>query len=92
MTESVYITEVPLKDRAISQNNADSSEEEFNDSDEEVKESNQHFQVDQAEPPTNYDDAFSTMPKKVEQKLSNIKVTYKQLLIFIERHCFKRWL
>jgi hypothetical protein len=40
MTESVYITEVPLKDRAISQNNADSSEEEFNDSDEEVKESN----------------------------------------------------
>jgi hypothetical protein len=47
MTESVYITEVPLKDRqAPSKTANDSSEEEFNDSDEEVKEANQHFQVD----------------------------------------------
>jgi len=47
MNESVYITEVPLKDhQAPSKTANDSSEEDFNDSDEEVKESNQHFQVE----------------------------------------------
>ena len=53
----------------------DDSDEEFVDSDEEVEDKTQYFQVDQAEPPTNYDDAYSTMPKKVESKLTNIKVS-----------------
>ena len=48
MTDSVLITEVPLRDRLPTQQiKEDSSEEEFYDSDEEVKESStQHFQVD----------------------------------------------
>jgi hypothetical protein len=47
MTDSVYITEVPLRDRLPSQKiKEESSDDEFVDSDEEVKEANQHFQVD----------------------------------------------
>ena len=41
--------------------------------DEDEREENQYFQVDDAEPPTNYDDAFSTLPAKI--KLQNIKVS-----------------
>ena len=34
---------------------------------------NNLYQVDDAEPPTNYDDAYSTLPAKI--KLQNIKVS-----------------
>ena len=49
-----------------------SDEEQFS-QDEDEKEENQYFQVDDAEPPTNYDDAYSTLPAKI--KLQNIKVS-----------------
>jgi len=47
-----------------------SDDEQFS-QDEDEKEENQYFQVDDAEPPTNYDDAYSTLPAKI--KLQNIK-------------------
>ena len=49
-----------------------SDDEQFS-QDEDEKEENQYFQVDDAEPPTNYDDAYSTLPAKI--KLQNIKVS-----------------
>ena len=57
-----------------------SDEEQFS-QDEDEKEENQYFQVDDAEPPTNYDDAYSTLPAKI--KLQNIKVSC-QIAIYDE--------
>ena len=48
-------------------------------SDEEVAEDNadknQYFHVVDAEPPTNYDDPYSTLPPKVTSRLDAIKVS-----------------
>ena len=43
------------------------------DQDSDANDDNQFFEVDQAEPPTNYNDAYSTLPEKI--KLHNIKVS-----------------
>lgn len=50
---------------------------------------NQYFNVDDAEPPTNYDDPYSTLPQKVESRLDNIKVTvFKEIYLFFrEMQC-----
>ena len=45
------------------------------DSQDETEREDQYFQVDDAEPPTNYDDAYSTLPAKI--KLKTIKVSCK---------------
>lgn len=39
------------------------------------QEQNQYFHVTDAEPPTNYDDPYSTLPQKVEFRLDSIMVT-----------------
>jgi len=44
----------------------DLSEEEYVSQDEDEKEDNQYYQVDDAEPPTNYDDAYSELPAKIK--------------------------
>ena len=43
------------------------------DQDSDTNDDNQFFEVDQAAPPTNYNDAYSTLPEKI--KLHNIKVS-----------------
>ena len=50
----------------------DDSEEYQSSQDEDEREEDQQFHVDGAEPPTNYDDAYSDLPAKI--KLQNIKV------------------
>jgi len=78
---SGFITEVPGQGAGEDHNNqqlvAMRETDEFEDDqfsqDEDEREENQYFQVDDAEPPTNYDDAYSTLPAKI--KLFNIKVS-----------------
>ena len=58
-------------------NQLGNSEDEFSD-DEDDQNKNQYFQVDDAEPPTNYDDPYSTLPGKIN--LKNIKVSQKSII------------
>ena len=64
----------------------DDSEEYQSSQDEDEREEDQQFHVDDAEPPTNYDDAYSDLPAKI--KLQNIKVRrgYNRMpgLVFIK--------
>ena len=63
--------EIPTQSQAIVENRSENSEEAFS-SDGEGQEQNQYFHVEEAEPPTNYDDPYSTLPTKI--KLQTIKV------------------
>ena len=57
----------------VSEQQEDSEEEAFS-SDGEGQEQTTYFHVEEAEPPTNYDDPYSTLPPKI--KLGTIKVSY----------------
>ena len=49
---------------------------------------NQYFHVVDAEPPTNYDDPYSTLPPKVTSRLDAIKVSnLNTVTSFLERRC-----
>ena len=69
-----FITEVPgqREQQAVVDDMGDeeSKFDEFSD-DEDEQSKNQYYQVDDAEPPTNYDDPYSTLPAKI--KLFSIK-------------------
>ncbi len=76
---SGFITEVPggnteehNNQQMVVKENTDDFDEEYS-QDEDEGDENQYFQVDDAEPPTNYDDPYSTLPAKI--KLTNIKVS-----------------
>ncbi len=79
-----FITEVPgggaeenpNQQLVAMQDTGDMDDEQYS-QDEDEREENQYFQVDDAEPPTNYDDAYSTLPAKI--KLQNIKVSCQSL-------------
>lgn len=71
-----FITEVPgsgeeNKNQQVAVRADEISDDDEYSQDEDEREENQYFQVDDAEPPTNYDDAYSTLPAKI--KLQNIK-------------------
>ena len=57
----------------VSEQHQEESEEEAISSDGEGQEQTTYFHVEEAEPPTNYDDPYSTLPPKI--KLGTIKVS-----------------
>jgi len=59
-----------IKDLEAQYNLLGNSDDEFSDDDDDQNKT-QYFQVDDAEPPTNYDDPYSTLPGKIN--LKNIK-------------------
>ena len=70
-----FITEVPGSHEQADEENKEVAvlrPDDSDSNDEDETEEDQAFQVDEAKPPTNYDDAYSTLPMKI--KLPAVKV------------------
>ena len=77
--------EIPTQSAAIVEQKSEDSEEAFS-SDGEGQEQNQYFHVEEAEPPTNYDDPYSTLPSKIKLQTIKVRKLDKITLWFIERY------
>jgi hypothetical protein len=84
--KKTLITEVQpgIDDDSDTDIESEFSEEEAGD---DKADKNQYFHVVDAEPPTNYDDPYSTLPPKVVSRLDIIKVSEKRFIFLVERHC-----